>query len=125
MSKLSFRYLLYPFGSFLQHLLVVFHVKDGVHLRSQSNILLNGYAVCLIFHLSEDFLVRQAVQWMVLCVSGCVKEIDVLQHVLINVVGLDLVTKAVRVSEQQLCVAVILGFHVLVMKLVHEYFGEI
>ena len=56
---------------------------------------------------------------MVLCVFGSVKKIYVLQHVLIliNIVSLNLITEANRVCEQQLRVAAILRFHVLVIQL--------
>ena len=47
-------------------------------------------------------------------IVGRVKKINVLKHVFINVVSLDLITEIVCVCKQ-LRVAVVLGFHVLVM----------
>ena len=62
---------------------------------------------------------------MALSIFRSVKKVDVLQHVLIDIISFNLITETVRICKQELRVAAILWFHVLVMELVHECFGEI
>ena len=64
--------------------------KDGVHFRAQAHNLRDRDARALVFHFPENLLVFLAVQWMVLWKITRVIVIQVLSHVFVDVICLDL-----------------------------------
>jgi len=71
--------------------------------------------------LAEDTLICFRVQRVRGFKVARVEQMQMFLHVLVQIIGLDVTTKRVRVGKQQFTFVTILGFQILVIKFVHDY----
>ena len=64
--------------------------RNGVHLGAQADDLRDWFSVALVLHLADDLLVLLAVEGMVLGVVACVVELELIPHVFVDILRLDL-----------------------------------
>lgn len=94
-----------------------------VHLSSQSHKFLWYRWSGFTLKLSQDSVIFFWVEGVVFVEIGSIEEVQILLHVGVQVVGLDMTTEAVRVCEVQTALVTILWFHVFVIERVHYQLG--
>ena len=110
--------------------LVLVSVKHLVRIQlcSQSNKFFNLFACCFVFEHSNHFLVYTSsysgriIFWIF---AGIETTIDIIGYICVDVIGLYVVHHTVCVGKQQRRSISVLGFNVVVMKVVHQSLAQV